>query len=220
MSISHHPFHFPPRTNPSSPANVRLRAAVPAIHPTQIYKALIGSVSSHPVLCQQFFSAALPSSVDLFSVHVCQRFPSSLPTALEGLPTARSSAYSNLRRMSLVLAFLLITSTTAMDNSGLRALPCLRPTSTLNSSDIPSPHTTLPFVSSHVPSTILTSASGTPNHLIVAMAISLGTMSYAFSKSMNPRAIFSCPSSLFSTSCRRVNIPVMFLCRLNIHIYY
>ena len=59
------------------------------LHP-DIQSCLIGSVSSHPVLCQDLFSAAQPkappSSLDLLSVHVCQRFPSNLPTALEGLP--------------------------------------------------------------------------------------------------------------------------------------
>ena len=50
-------------------------------------------------------------------------------------------------------------------------LPCLRPTSTLNSSFIPGPHTALPFVSSYVPSTVLSSGSGTRIHLNVAMPL-------------------------------------------------
>ena len=42
MSISHHHFHFYQRIRPSlhSPANIRLNAAVPANHSTQIYKAV------------------------------------------------------------------------------------------------------------------------------------------------------------------------------------
>ena len=46
--------------------------------------------------------------------------------------------------------------------------------------------------------------SRTPIHLNVA--ISLETVSYAFSRSTNPITILSRPSSLFSTSCLRVNI--------------
>ena len=70
---------------PACTANFRLCAIVP-----DIQSCLVGSVSSHPVLCQDLFSGARPkappSSLDLLSVHVCQRFPSNLPTALEGLP--------------------------------------------------------------------------------------------------------------------------------------
>ena len=80
-------------------------------------------------------------------------------------------------------------STTAMNSSGLSTLPCLSPILTSDSSDAPSHTTTLAVVFSYVPSTILTSASGTPTHSSVAITISLGTVSKAFSKSTNHRAI-------------------------------
>ena len=57
------------------------------------------------------------------------------------------------------------------------------------------------------PSTILTYAYGTPFDRSVAITISLGTVSKAFSKSMNLRAILLCNSSLFSTICLRTYIP-------------
>ena len=78
---------------------------------------------------------------------------------------------------------------------------------TQNSSDAPSPTTTLAVVFSYAPYTILTSASGTPIHRSIAITISLGTVSRAFSKSTNPRAILPCTSSLFSTICLRTYIP-------------
>ena len=88
-------------------------------------------------------------------------------------------------------------SSTDMNSSGLSTLPCLIPILTSNASDAPSPTTTLAVVFSYMPSTILTSASGTPIHRSVAITISLCTTSKAFSKSMNPRAILPCTSSLF-----------------------
>ena len=54
-------------------------------------------------------------------------------------------------------------------------------------------------VFSHVPSTILNSASGTPIYRSVAIIISLGNVSKPFSRSTNPRAILPCTSSLFCT---------------------
>ena len=44
-----------------------------------------------------------------------------------------------------------------INSKGLRALPCLKPMLTGNSSDNPDPTTTLPFVLSYIASTILTS---------------------------------------------------------------
>ena len=94
-------------------------------------------------------------------------------------------------------------SSTAMNSNGLSTLPCLSPILTSNSSEAPSPTTTLAVVFSYVPSTILTSASGTPIHRSVAITISLGTVSKAFSRSTNPRAILPCTvSSLPSVSGR------------------
>ena len=103
--------------------------------------------------------------------------------------------------------FLLMRSSTAMNSRGLRTLPCLSPILTSNSSEAPSPTTTLAVVLSYVPSTIYTSASGIPIHRSVAITISLVTLSKAFSRSTNPRAILPCTSSLFSTICLRTYIP-------------
>ena len=101
-------------------------------------------------------------------------------------------------------------------NNGLKALPCVRPTFTLDSPDTPGPHSTLSFVSSYVPSTNLTSPSGTPTHLSVPIVISLRIVAWAFSRYMNLIAISSCPSSLFSTNYLLANIPsVVLLPRLN-----
>ena len=58
-----------------------------------------------------------------------------------------------------------------------------------------------------MPSTIITSLSGTPIHRNVAITISLGTVSIAFSSSTNPRTTLPCTSSLFSTICLRMYIP-------------
>ena len=108
---------------------------------------------------------------------------------------------------SFTTVFLLMRSSTAMNSSGLNTLPCLSPILTSNSSEAPSPTTTLAVVFSYVPSTILTSSSDTPIHRNVAITISLGTVSKAFSMSTNPRSILPCTSSLFSTICLRTYIP-------------
>ena len=108
---------------------------------------------------------------------------------------------------SFITVFLPMRSSTDMNSSGLSTLPCLSPILTSNAYDAPSPTTTLAVVFSYMPSTILTSAPGTPIHRSVAIAISMGTVSKAFSKSTNHRAILSCTSSIFSTICLRTCIP-------------
>ena len=90
--------------------------------------------------------------------------------------------------------FLLMRSSTAMNSSGFSTLPCLSAVLISNSHEAPYPTTTLAVVFSYVPSTILTSASGTPIHRSVAIIISLGTVSKAFSRSTKPRALY--PHSL------------------------
>ena len=116
---------------------------------------------------------------------------------------------------SFTTVFLLMRSCTAMNSRGLRTLPCLSPILTSNSSEAPSPTTTLAVVFSYVPSTILTSAYGAPIHRSVAITISLGIVSKACSRSTNPRAILPCTSSLLSTICLRTytpsDIPLHFL---------
>ena len=108
---------------------------------------------------------------------------------------------------SFATVFLLMRSSTAMNSSGLTTLLCLSPTWISNSSEAPSPITILAVVFSYMPSTILTSASGAPIYRSVAITISLGTESKAFSRSKNPIAILSCTSILFSTICLRTYIP-------------
>ena len=98
--------------------------------------------------------------------------------------------------VSFITIFLLMRFSTAMNSSGLSTPPCLTLTLTSNSSDAPYPIITLAVVFSYMPSTILTSTYGTPANRSVA--ISLSTVSKAFSKSTNPRAMLSCTSSLFS----------------------
>ena len=95
---------------------------------------------------------------------------------------------------SFITVFLLMRSSIAMNSSGLRTLLCLSPILTSNSPDAPSPTTTIAVVFSYMSSTILTSASGTPIHRSVAIAIYLGTVSNGFSRSTNPRAITPCTS--------------------------
>ena len=87
------------------------------------------------------------------------------------------------------------------------ALPCLKPMFTWNSFDIPDPTTTLALVFSYMASTIFISDSGAPIHLRVVIAICLGTVSKAFSRSTKAKAMCSCFSNLFSTSCLSENIP-------------
>ena len=121
----------------------------------------------------------------------------------------RSSAYIIFLRASIVLIFLLISSITKMKSNGLRALLCFKPMFTWNSFDIPDPTTTLALVFSYMASTILTSDSGAPIHLRVVIAIRLGTVSKAFSRSTKAKAIYPCFSNLFSTSCLSENIPLV-----------
>ncbi|KAK2147520.1 hypothetical protein NP493_3433g00002 [Ridgeia piscesae] len=58
--------------------------------------------------------------------------------------------------------------------SGIKALPCVRPTFTLDSPDTPGSQSTLLFVSSYVLSTILISASGTPSTSVFPSSFLLG----------------------------------------------
>ena len=119
----------------------------------------------------------------------------------------RSSAYTIFFRTPVLLIFLLINSITKMKSNGLRALHCLKPMFTWNSFDMPDPTTTLPVVFSYIVSTIFTSDSGAHIHIRVTIAICLGTVSKAFSRSSKVKAMFHCLSNLFSTSCLSENIP-------------
>ena len=84
---------------------------------------------------------------------------------------------------------------------------CLVSMFTWNSFDIPDPTTTLALVFSYMASTIFTSDSGAPIHLRVAIAILLGTVSKAFSRSTKAKAMCPCFPNLFSTSCLSENTP-------------
>ena len=91
---------------------------------------------------------------------------------------------------SFTTVFLLMRSSTAMNSSGVSTLPRLSPTLTSTSSEAPSHTTTLAVVFSYVPSTILTSASGTPIHRNIDITICLGTVSKAFSRSTRFNKIY------------------------------
>ena len=65
----------------------------------------------------------------------------------------RSYAYRSFFMASFITVFLLMRSSTDMNNSGLSKLPCLSPILTSKSSDAPST-TTLAVVFSYMPSTI------------------------------------------------------------------
>ena len=171
MSISHHPFYFPPSIHHSlySPANFLLPAAVPANSSTGIYKT--GSLSQF--LCLQFHGISVFSRLTFSEI-----FSPTLPNRLDNLihcPLLPTGHLQQLAENVQRNVFLLKTSTTTMNNSGLRALPSLL---TMNSSDIPTLHITLPFVSSYLPSTIL--SSGTSIHLNVATANSPVTVYVPF----------------------------------------
>ena len=160
-------------------------------------------------ICSAAHFKAPLSSPDLVSVHVYTILPTTLSTVLGGLPHCPLILPTHLRIATCgecpsysFFVFLLITSTST--TVVLRALPCLRPTSTMNSSNIPGPHTTLPFVSSYVLSIILTSASGPPIHLNVAITIFLGTVSYS---PVLPVSFLPVVSELTSRPPCRVLIP-------------
>ena len=100
-------------------------------------------------------------------------------------------------------------SSTAVNSSRLSTLPCLSPILTSNSSE--APRVLLPppllLLSSHMcPQSSSLPLRVLPSNL-ASPSPSLGTMWKAFSRSMNPRAILPCTSSLFSTICLRAYIP-------------
>ena len=87
----------------------------------------------------------------------------------------------------LAAAGQIIDSEVRCIGSGLNTLPYLSPILTSNYSDARSPATIIAVVFSCMPLTIITSASGTLIRRSVAITISLGTVSKAFSKTKNPR---------------------------------
>ncbi|KAF7652147.1 hypothetical protein LDENG_00100830 [Lucifuga dentata] len=74
-------------------------------------------------------------------------------------------------------------SITTANKKGLRADPWCSPTSTLNSSVTPTAHLTTVLQLSYMSCTTLTYFSATPDFLIQHHSSSLGTLSYAFSRS-------------------------------------
>ena len=81
--------------------------------------------------------------------------------------TASPPAYNSFWNITFIQIFLLISSTTAINNNGVKALPCVRPTFTLDSPYTPGRHSSLLFVSS--PSIW----PGTTIHISVPSVISL-----------------------------------------------
>ena len=156
MSISHHLFHFPPPLA-SACSLLRISVSVPpllqAAPPRYIFCWL--SFFSSSLISKSFFllPKALPSSLDFQSMSTKDFLPLYQPF-LKICPTAGD--YCQVISVSL-LAKNVPDHSHYCDDSGLMTLLRLRTPSTLNSSNIPGPHTILPFVSSCVPSTILTS---------------------------------------------------------------
>ena len=109
ICVSHHPFHFPPCTCSSS---ILLQISVsmppsPQTTPPRYTKLSCWFSFFPSSLISRSFSAARPkappSSLELLSVHVYQRFPSTLvvvtlPTVLEGLPHCPQLLPSHLHR--------------------------------------------------------------------------------------------------------------------------
>ena len=87
--------------------------------------------------------------------------------------------------------------------SGTNTLHCVRSTFILDFSDIPGPHSTLLFVSSYVPSTIL----GPPSTPVFPPSFLLVLLHMPSPGLWILIAISSCPSSFFSSSYLRANIP-------------
>ncbi|KAK2174497.1 hypothetical protein NP493_796g01030 [Ridgeia piscesae] len=61
--------------------------------------------------------------------------------------TARPAAYNSFWSMTFIQIFLLISSTTAINNNWVKALPCVTPTFTLDSPYTSGPHSSPLFVS-------------------------------------------------------------------------
>ncbi|KAJ8356648.1 hypothetical protein SKAU_G00194420 [Synaphobranchus kaupii] len=74
-------------------------------------------------------------------------------------------------------------SITIANKKGLRADPWCNPTPTLNASVTPTAHLTTVTLSSYMSCTLLTYFSDTPDFLMQYHTSSLGTLSYAFSRS-------------------------------------
>ena len=115
-----------------------------------------------------------------------------------------SSAYIMLRTPRLTP--LVNTSKTILNKKGLCAEPWCRPTFTSKPSVVPTPLLTLVFTSLYISFISRTYFSGTIFSLKHLHSSSLGTLSYAFSRSMNT-ICKSLPFSLyFSAICLRINI--------------
>ena len=108
--------------------------------------------------------------------------------------------------MSIVQIFLRITSTTAINNTGTKALPVSGQHSLWTLPTLPvhtAPCSSCPHTSLHNPDLCLWD----PTHLSVPIVISLGIVAQTFSRYINLIAISSCPSSFFSTNYLWANIP-------------
>ncbi|KAK2172644.1 hypothetical protein NP493_944g02043 [Ridgeia piscesae] len=79
--------------------------------------------------------------ISFHSINCSWRFASPSST------TARPPAYNSFWSMTFIQIFLLISSTTAINNNGVKAFPCVTPTFTLDSPYTPGPHSSLLFVS-------------------------------------------------------------------------
>ena len=83
--------------------------------------------------------------------------------------TARPAAYNSFWSITFIQIFLLISSTTAINNNRVKALPCVTPTFTLDSPYTSGPHSSPLFVSPPP----IGPPPGTPIHISVPIVISL-----------------------------------------------
>ncbi|KAF7663340.1 hypothetical protein LDENG_00211810, partial [Lucifuga dentata] len=102
--------------------------------------------------------------------------------SLLSLQITMSSANIIVQGDSCLTSSVSLSITTA-NKKGLRADPWCSPTSTLNSSVTPTAHLTTVLQLSYMSCTTLTYFSATPDFLIQHHSSSLGTLSYAFSRS-------------------------------------
>ena len=117
-----------------------------------LVSSLCRAIHNTPIFARLIFSpCALNSSLHC-SIASCG-------SRLFSYTIARSSAYRSFPSWYFTVAFLLINSSTVMNGSGLRALPCLNPMFIPNSSDTPAPMTTIRVVLSNVPYTLIVTSS-------------------------------------------------------------
>ena len=149
-------------------------------------------------------------SLSCLSSYLRSPSPPSTPPAIVQPPhsSLRTEPHRRHTSCSMVhcLTLLANTSKTILKRKGLSAEPWRRPTFTSKPSVVPTPLLTLVFTSLHISFISRTYFSGTIFSLKHLHSYSLGTLSYAFSRSMNT-ICKSLPFFLyFSAICLRIDI--------------